>query len=208
MNAVFTAILAIIVGAAAPPAQAVYDAQSRSVVVPRGEPRAINLDGTFSPGEWDGAVRYRIFADVDLLLAADDEALRIGLKYAAPAAFRSVDLFITSDRREFLNLHASMALGETRLTFPVTPETGLGRLEIGRHIDWDANHGDKAAPTVRVEGNEFRILRRRIGGDRPRLSIQSWLEEKVVYPAAADLRSADGWVELVLPPVKAPAATR
>lgn len=141
MSAVFATVLAIAFGAAAPPIQAVYDAESRSVVVPRVE---------------------------------------------------------------FLNLHASMALGETRLAFPRTPEIGLGRLEMGRHVDWDANHVEKEAPPV--DGS--RILRKRVGADAVRLALQTWSEEKVGYPAAADLRSADGWVELVLPPLKMPAEGR
>jgi hypothetical protein len=206
MNALGAAILVIALGAAASPIQAVYDAESRGVVIPRVEARAVKLDGTFSPGEWDGAVRFRISRDIDLYLAADREALRIGLKYATPAT--SVDLFLTSDRREFLDLHASMRLGESRLAFPRTPEAGLGRLEIGRHVDWDANHQDQATSPAGVDGFEFRILRRRIGNDRLWLALQTWCEDRIGYPAAADLRSADGWVELVLPPLKPPVRTR
>lgn len=204
MSTMSAAILALALGATAAPMQASYDSESRSVDIPRVEARDVKLDGTFSSGEWDGAVRFRISKDVELYLAADDAALRVGLRYAQPPS--SVDLFLTSDRREFLNLHASMGLGETRLTFPRTPETGLGRLEMGRHVDWDANHMVKDA--LPVDGFEFRILRKRLGADVIRLALQTWSEDKIGYPAAADLRSADGWVELALPPVKAPAEAR
>ncbi len=196
MSAVLTAILAISLGAA-PPIRTAYDAQSGTVVVPRVDAQAVKLDGTFSPGEWDGAVRFRISADLDLYLAADDVSLRVGLKYAAPAEFRMADLFFSTNPKEFQYVHASAALGEARMAFPSGRPSRA--LEL-RHVDWDANFLDESAAPVKVEGNEFRILRKVLAGDRLRFAIQ--LKDRVFYPAAANLRSADGWVELVLPPIK------
>jgi len=61
MISLTTALILNPMAQSARPTQEVrYNAQSKSVIVPEGKGRQVIIDGVFSKGEWDDALRYSI----------------------------------------------------------------------------------------------------------------------------------------------------
>jgi ketosteroid isomerase-like protein len=187
----------------------------KSLAVPEGNGRAVLLDGLFAPGEWDDALRVRIHERIELLLKTNSGHLFLGLKFE-DAAGVIVDLWITSDDKSVYQMHSSGQLGEGVLSLPAAdewPET-----LIGYSRDWDANEiksdskkkaewqaaGRPAEGYRQVlfpsDGKEFQIVLSKFSGRRLKLRFRSGDNEGlVVYPENTDLKSTDGWLELVVP---------
>ena len=187
----------------------------QNLIVPEGNGKPVLLDGLFSPGEWDDALKVRIHERVELLLKTNSGNLFLGLKFE-DAAGVIVDLWMTSDDKTVYQMHSSGQLGEGVLTLPSTDEWPGTR--IGYTRDWDANEikadsklkaewqaaGRPADGYRRVlfpsDGKEFQIVLTKFTGHRLKMRFRAGDPKGlIVFPENTDLKTTDGWLELVVP---------
>ena len=217
----FIAIVCVLAGAAftradhqsAPPANSA--SALKSVVVPEGTGRPVLLDGLFSPGEWDDALKVPIHARVDLFLKVNSGHLFLGLKFDDAAGIIT-DLWMTSDDRTVYQMHSSGQLGEGVLYLPAADEIP-GTL-IGYTKDWDANEiksdSKKKAEWQAAgrpvdgyrkvlfpsDGKEYQIVLSKFVSNRLKMRfLAGHPKELIIYPDKTDLKSTENWLELVLP---------
>jgi hypothetical protein len=178
------------------------------------------LDGLFAPGEWDDALRVPIHERVELLLKTNSGHLFLGLKFEDGLGVIA-DLWMTADDKTVYQMHSSGQLGEGTLTLPSADE----RKEtlIGYTKDWDANEikSDskkkaewQAAGRPREgyrqtlfpsDGKEFQIVLSKFSGRRIKMRFLAGDPKGlIIYPAKSDVKSTEGWLELVLPGNMAP----
>jgi|GEM_PF-1352247 len=222
---VVSAVMILALAGSARPAERVPAASSpdapKRLAVPEGNGKPVLLDGLFAPGEWDDALKVPIHERIDLFLKTNSGHLFLGLKFE-DAAGVIVDLWMTSDDKTVYQLHSSGQLGEGTLSLPAADEWP-GTL-IGYSKDWDANEiksdskkkaqwqaagrpeGEYRKVLFPSDGKEFQIVLSKFPGRRLKMRFRSGDPEGlVIYPKNTDLKSADGWLELVVD-VKKPAA--
>jgi hypothetical protein len=191
----------------------------KTVVVPEGNGRPVLLDGIFAPEEWNDALKVPIHERVELLLKTNAGHLFLGLKFQNGLGVIT-DLWITADGKTAYQMHSSGQLGEGVVTLPVPgakPETMI-ETTIGYTKDWDANE-IKADSKKRAEwqaagrpadgyrnilfpseGKEYQILLSKFSAPRLKMRLMAGDPQSlIIFPEKSDLRSADGWLELVLP---------
>jgi len=187
-------------------AQRADNTQPPRIVVPVARASRVVIDGTFSPGEWDGAFRQPLGDNFEVYLLADSENLYVGFKFLkdVEASFLS-EVYVATSDRQFVNLHSSGALGEGVNDFPL--QGGRTRFSVvtppggNRATGWESN----ATPReTRVQGKEFKINRAKLPGATVRLAavmmvVNSAMRETGNFPKDHGFSSADGWAELVLP---------
>jgi SnoaL-like domain len=205
-------------GPAAPSAAAVS-----SLVVPEGNGKPVLLDGLFAPGEWDDALRVPIHERVEILLKTNSGHLFLGLKFKDGLGVIT-DLWMTADDKTVFQMHSSGQLGEGVLTLPVPeakPKT-ITETTIGYTKDWDANEirsdskkkaewqaaGRPAEGYRKVlfpsDGKEYQIVLSKFSSRRLKMRFLAGDPKGlIIYPENSDLKSAEGWLELVLPENKA-----
>ncbi len=197
-----------------------YDAQSKSITVPEGKSNQIVIDGIFSAGEWDDALKFPISEQFDLYLMVDSGILFIGLKSAKPLGMAVSEIYITSNDNEFYNLHSSARLGEGIISFGQSP-----KFTVNYYKDWEANfcqHNkvkyekwvtegkplddlEKYNETFeKTDGREYRINLNKFTGIRLKMIAgmtytQGAAKKNVRFPENASLENSDSWVELILP---------
>jgi hypothetical protein len=190
-------------------------ANPASLVVPAGNGRPVLLDGLFSPGEWDDALKVPVHERVELLLKRNSGHLFLGLKFK-DALGVIVDLWLTADDRTVFQMHSSGQLGEATLTLPAADEWPGTR--IGYTKDWDANEiksdsRKKAAwqaagrpaegyrkTLLPSDGKEFQVLLSKFSSRRLKMRFRAGDREGlIVYPGGTDLKGTDGWQEIAVP---------
>jgi hypothetical protein len=194
-----------------------YNAQSKSIVVPAGDGHNIVTDGTFSEGEWDGALKFSISSNYEIWLLANSENLFIGLRSIRPVRKLVSDFWIVSDEKVIYQLHSSEALAQGVCSFPFNENNGK-HFSL-QNTGWSANFliTDKtrekewiAAGRPRGEkygliyppndGKEYLVNRSLINGNRLKLRIRFYDSEREFgYPSDSHTQNADNWVELILP---------
>jgi hypothetical protein len=186
-----------------------------SLEVPAGNGRPVLLDGLFAAGEWDDALRVPVHERADLLLKSNSGHLFLGLKFK-DALGVIVDLWLTADDTTVFQMHSSGQLGEGTLTLPAEDEWPQTR--IGFTQGWDANEikadsrkkaawqeAGRPAEGYREtlfpsEGKEFQILLSKFAAPRLKMRFRAGDREGlIVYPKGTDLKSANGWQEIVVP---------
>jgi hypothetical protein len=188
-----------------------------TVRVPEGKGRPLLIDGIFSPGEWDDALKIQIRPDLQLLLKKNSGFVFLGLKYS-PFTLSVVDLFISPDDKTVHQLHVSAQLGERLLAGVAGMESpfiwGATSDWYANEIRWDAQKAEalmkegkdagaaQKAALYRYEGFEFQIRQSKFGTDQWLIRLESpmapdW-STPVVFPAATSLASTEGWLKLLL----------
>lgn len=198
-----------------PRTEAAPRVQDRVLAVPERASAPILLDGLFTAGEWDDAVRIDGGGGVTLLFKRDAGHLFIGVRcpgLEAPVA----DLFIQPAGNEIHQLHASAQIGERVVV------EGEDRPYVwGRSPDWQANEirWDQARMTQLMsqgveqavaqrqamfpyEGFEFQIRQKKFGGTewRFRVEVRSHpnYQAPIAFPAGTRATHAAGWLRLLL----------
>ena len=190
--------------------------RSEKIIVPEGNGKPVLLDGIFSPGEWDDALKVKAHERVDLLFKVNSGHFFLGLKFRDGLGV-IVDLWLSPDDRTAVQFHSSGQLGEAVHTLPVQEMMPASR--IGYTSDWDANEikadsklksewqtaGRPAEGYRRVllpsDGKEFQILLSKFHPVR-RLKMRFLAGDPqglIVFPENTDLRSTENWLELVFP---------
>ena len=194
----------------------------RSIAVPEGNGKPVLLDGIFAPGEWDDALRVPIHERVELFLKTNSSHLFLGLKFKDGLGVIT-DLWMTADDKTVFQMHSSGQLGEGVLTLPVPeakPKT-ITETTIGYTKDWDANEirsdskkkaewqaaGRPAEGYRKVlfpsDGKEYQIVLSKFSSRRLKMRFLAGDPKGlIIYPENSDLKSAEGWLELVLPEEK------
>ena len=195
------------------------NAQERQIVrVPEGNGTPILIDGIFSPGEWDDALKISVRPTIELLLKKSSGYLFLGVRYS-PFLLSVVDLFISADGKAVRQLHVSAQLGERLLNdTPGTdddPEFDWGDTAgwYANEIRWSARkmqalmkegkgQGEaQQAACYRYEGFEFQIRQAKFGGDEWLVRLESpmppdW-SKPVIFPEGTNAASTGGWLKLV-----------
>ncbi len=190
-----------------------------AVRVPEGNGRPILIDGLFSPGEWDDALKIQIRSDLQLLLKKSAGFVFLGLKYS-PFTLAVVDLFISPDGQDVRRLHVSAQLGEIVLGGAAgageDPPFVWGATSdwYANEIRWDAKKAEalmkegkdagqaQQAALYRYDGFEFQIRQSKFGADEWFIRLESpmppdW-SKPVVFPEGTSPASIQGWLKLVL----------
>ena len=195
------------------------DAQNtRTIRVPEGNGKPILVDGVFTPGEWDDALKLEVRPGIQLLLKKAAGFVFIGLKYT-PFSLAVVDLFVSPDGKTIRHLHVSAQLGE-RLAGTATQSQDGPQFVWGDTTDWYANEirwneakvrslvaegkdqgAAQAAAVYRYDGFEFQIRQSKFGRGPWLVRLESpvapdW-SKPLVYPEGTTLSSTRGWLSLV-----------
>jgi len=184
------------------------------VVVPEGSQVAI--DGKFSKGEWDDALKLSISENYDVCLKVCSGDLFIGLKAAKPVGMLLTEIYLTSNGKEFYNLHSSMALGEGLIPFPA--DRSKIKFSVNNNIHWEANcctynkvehekwvaEGEPRDKYDRIfekkDGKEYKINLIKFSGTPLKMSgVIRDAKGAIHFPDNLGFENSDGWVELVLP---------
>jgi hypothetical protein len=210
----FISLLSILFSAAALPAQ-----EDRTVRVPEGNGKPILIDGLFTPGEWDDALKMEIRPDIHLLVKKSAGFVFIGIRYH-PFNGSIVDLFLSPDAKAIRHFHVSAQLGE-RLLNEVPgagddPEFTWGDTSgwYANEIRWNAakvqalvkegknQYEAQNESLYRYDGFEIQIRESKLGGESWLLRLESpgppdW-SKPVVFPEGTDAASTRGWIKLLL----------
>ena len=197
-----------------------YNAQSKSIIVPTGKSNQIVIDGIFSTGEWDDALKFPINEQFYIYLMVDSGTLFIGLKSEKSLGMAVSEIYITSSDNEFYNLHSSLSLAEGVIPFGQSP-----KFTANYYKDWEANfckynkvnHEKWIAEGKpfddlkkyneifeKTDGREYRINLNKFTGTRLKMIagltyLQGAAKKNVRFPENASLKNSDSWVELILP---------
>ena len=195
---------------------------SRSIIkVPFGMIKQVIADGMFTNGEWEDALNYSIAENYEIYFKADTEILCIGLKSVLPIGECVCEIRITSDEKEVFLLHVSGELGEGVSGFPATTSFSVNKTKY-----WEANFSksdtlktkawfDAGLPIELYDGTyekkdgiEFIINRKKFTNNSLKFTIgwitievkeNNYVKNKYNYPENASLKSADNWLDLILP---------
>jgi hypothetical protein len=195
----------------------------KAVTVPEGNGNPVLLDGIFAPGEWGDALRVPIHERVELLLKTNSGHLFLGLKFKDGLGVIT-DLWMTADGKTVYQMHSSGQLGEGVLSLPLAdakPRT-MTETTIGYTKDWDANEirsdiqkkaewqaAGRPADGYRnvlfpSEGKEYQIALSKFSVRRLKMRLMASDQEGlIIFPEKSDLKSAEEWLELVLPEARA-----
>ncbi len=194
-------------------------AQERPAVrVPEGNGKPILIDGLFSPGEWDDALKIPIRPNVELLLKKTTGFIFMGIRYT-PFTLSVVDLFVSPDGKAIRHLHVSAQLGERLLNDTAVPgkdpefiwgdttgwyanEIRWNERKVQALIKEGKNGGEaQQASLYKYDGFEFQIRQSKFGSDEWLVRIETPLapdwEKPVVFPEGTDTASTKGWLRLV-----------
>ncbi len=177
----------------------------KGVGVPVVKAAGVVTDGTFSPGEWDGATRQPLSQNIDMYLMADSENLYVGFKLLKDVEADLVsEVYLATSDKEFLALHSSGALGEGVNAF--SPDLRVASFSIGRNSGWESNVTGKG---VRCQGKEFKISRALVPGDGVIMAgamivVNGAMKELGTFPHEPwpPFSDTDAWRPLALMPVK------
>jgi hypothetical protein len=189
-----------------------------AIDVPQGDGAPVITDGIFTPGEWGDALEVVVNDGVRLYFKDYRGVVFVGVRGGQHGIGPS-DLSLAAPGGAVHRLHVSFALGEV-----VLPAAGdAPRMRLGLTTDWYANElrrdeeefarlvkaGGRSpmeimqATSYPSEGLEFAIRRAKVPGRvwLLRLWTSAFVDGKpamVTYPAAAQERAIDGWLELHL----------
>jgi hypothetical protein len=190
-----------------------------SVRVPEGNGKPILVDGLFSPGEWDDALKIEIRPNLQLLLKKSGGFVFIGFKYT-PFTLPVIDLFISPDAKAIRHLHVSAQLGE-RLLNDTPGADDDPEFDWGDTSGWYANEirwserkiqammkegktrdQGQVASVYAYDGFELQIRESKFAAGEWLVRFESpmppdW-SKPVVYPAGTDSASTRGWLKLIL----------
>lgn len=195
------------------------NALTNKVIIPEGKP--IIVDGMFSKGEWDDALKLLISEDYNLYLKVVSGSLCVGLKSPKPIGMLLTEIYITSNEKEFYNLHSSAALGEGVIPFP--SDLKSLKFSVNNNKKWEANcdtfdkveeekcnaAGKPNDPEkydkvfYKKDGKEFKIDLNKFSGTRLKfaMGLRS-AKGEAHFPDNFNFKNWDSWIELVLPPKK------
>lgn len=202
---------------ATPAALAAKPAPTGPLSAPEGSAPVIT-DGTFSPGEWDEALRVPVGNSVGLYVKRWRDVVFIGVRGEGGGAIGPTELGLAVPGAPPLKLHVSAQLGEN-----VLPETG-GEPPVrwGLTSGWYANEQrwDEAARARMLregrtpneiaravsypsDGIEFAVRRSKLEGDRWRVRLYASATDgdrhgMLTWPPGTEERNASGWAELRL----------
>ena len=186
-----------------------------SIAVPEGNGKPVLLDGLFTSGEWDDALKVAIHDRITLFLKVNSGHLFLGLKYEEAVGVVT-DVWMTSDGKTVYQMHSSGQLGEGVLSLSVADdksETVIGytknwdgneiKSDSKKKAEWQAAGRPKEGYRQTLfpsDGKEFQILMSKFSGSRLKMRLMSGDSKGlVIYPKNTDLKSTEKWLELVVP---------
>jgi hypothetical protein len=179
----------------------------QAVKVPEVASSPILIDGNFAPDEWRGATVVKVTDAVTLYFKQVQGHVFIGVKADTPYP-PYVDMFLLTESQELYNLHASMQIGERRLSGNAWTD-GQPAWRWGNHVGWIANEAkydstkDRSLPDKEkvfpYEGKEFQLLRSRFTGKQWRLRIEvRGASSDIVFPSGSERMNTTGWATIQL----------
>jgi len=193
--------------------------ETESIRVPEGNGRPVLLDGLFSPGEWEDAVKIDLRQDVSLYLKKCGGHVFIGVKIT-PFKTSVVDMFISPDGKSIHHLHASAQIGE-RLVDENSGPWDNPSFIWGYSADWYANeirwdngkmqdlikNGKSSGEAqemsyFKYDGFEFQIKQSKFSSDqwffRVEVPMGPDFGKPIVFPSGTEMKSPKGWIRLEL----------
>ncbi|NIS15951.1 MAG: hypothetical protein GWN00_24285 [Aliifodinibius sp.] len=202
----------------ATPDSPIYSSRQREFIVPYGNGRPVMTDGIFQPAEWDDAATLVINDTVNLYFKQFSGHFFFALD-SRQLLSPSIDLYISADKQNILQLHVSAQLGERMLR--ATPNEPLDTAWVwGRTSGWYANEfrwiyklldslvnidGLDYETAINQagfhhEGIEIDVLKSKIKGSIWRLRIEIWTArgkgEQLVFSQETERLSTTNWAEI------------
>jgi len=190
-----------------------------SIKLPAGDGRPVLLDGLFSPGEWEDAVKIDIQENVSLHLKQYGGYVFMGIKIS-PYKTSLVDMFISPDGKTITHLHTSAQIGERLVNEDSEPWDNPPFI-WGNSVAWYANEirwdnekmqalikegksGNEAQEMscFKYDGFEFQIKKSKFPSDlwlfRIEVPMAPDFDRPVIYPSGTAMKSTEGWIRLIL----------
>jgi hypothetical protein len=173
-------------------------------MVPEAKGQDIVIDGMFAKGEWNGAAKLSLSANVEVCFWVQSGNLYIGFRALKPFWLSVSEVYAATGGNRYVRMHASATTGESLNTF----SEKQAKLEVfGKDIkDWTATFQDDEKGPRNLEGREYRISLKKLAGGNPRIAVSFavWKEnykdaEEACFPPKLDFQNSDHWLELVLP---------
>jgi hypothetical protein len=177
------------------------------VVASRTSVGPLTLDGKIDSTEWKGACVVPLAAGFHWRVVMDEQSIRMA--WTAPSALPFyVDVYVLDPQGDVLNLHASMKLGERRLSGDAWDDRSPPFV-WGDPIGWRANVATvdtdvpSSAPFTerlhRRDGIELSLSRQRF--DFPlvlRFELRDFAgaQADIAYPSASTRHEREGWLRL------------
>lgn len=179
----------------------------------------ILLDGLFSPGEWDDALRLRIDPKANLLIKTKKGHLFIGIK-CTDLKIPVADIYLATENRPIYQLHASAQLGERVLSEEHGSENdppfhwGDTRDWYANEVRWNNSTLTSIMETEGIsreeafsravypyEGFEFQIKQSKFQTNelwiRIEVSYEDSYDNPIVIPVNTERKIIDNWIKLV-----------
>jgi len=177
------------------------------VLVPQGKP--VMVDGKFSEQEWADAKTIAISEEVKLYFKQSEEYIYLGIEPPSKEYKGGwVDLYISGNDGEILNLHASRKLGERKLINGEWKKwskwwtnEGSWRANYNRPNDIDEN-GESKVVYLKDKGWEYQIRKSKFKKNQWKIMFDISLVLKgfksIKYPANTENIKSDNWLILQL----------
>jgi 3-oxoadipate enol-lactonase len=192
---------------------------TKSVKVPEGNGRPVLLDGLFSPGEWEDAMKIDIHSNVHLYLKKYGGHVFIGIK-VTPYRTSVVDMFISPNGESIHHLHTSAQICERIVNEDSGPWDNPSFI-YGYSIDWYANEirwdNEKMQELMKkgksrneaqemsyfkYDGYEFQIKQSKFPSDqwlfRIEVPMAPDFDKPIIYPPDTVMKSTKDWLRLEL----------
>jgi len=193
--------------------------ETESIRVPEGDGRPVMLDGLFSPGEWEDAVKIDIQKNMSLYLKKYGGHVFLGIKIT-PYRTSVVDMFISPDGKSIHHLHASAQIGERIVNENSGPWDNPSFI-YGYSVDWYANEirwdNGKMQELMKqgksqneaqemsffpYDGFEFQVKQSKFPSDqwlfRLEVPIAPDFDKPIIYPIGTAMKSTKNWIRLEL----------
>jgi hypothetical protein len=162
------------------------------LAIPRGA--SVLVNGSFAPGEWDGAWVEPLDAGHELLLKRDDRYYYIGIRFLGQR-HTGLELYLAAGG-EMRALHVSSALADRRRE----PE-GWSEHDW-RNLDWGANAvgtvaGESGPRFLEPEGFEVQLSQAALKGRELALRIEL-KRPAAVFPEGTTDGDTKGWIRVQL----------
>lgn len=187
--------------------------------VPEGDGQPVMLDGLFSYGEWEDAMKIDIHQNISLYLKKYSGHVFLGVKVTPYKTF-VVDLFISPDGKNIHHLHASAQICERIINENSGPWDNPAFI-YGYSVDWYANEirwdNEKMQKLMKMgknrdeaqelsyfkyDGYEFQIKQSKFASDqwwfRIEVPVSPEFNQPIIYPQGTTMKSTKGWIRLEL----------
>ena len=194
------------------------DQSPSSIKIPEGNGKPVLIDGIFTGGEWNDAMKIEINRDVDLFFKKNSGHIFIGVEFQK-FNYQFVDMFISPGKNRIYQFHSSAQISEKIVDIASPEDTspfswGFSKDWYANEIRWNYAMRDSllkagvdqseaiSRSSYEYDGFEFQIRQSKFKSDewlfRIEIPCPPDFENPVVFPSNADKKDTANWTKLIL----------